>query len=537
VIEQDDEEKAPNEIELACLKLMCERSHLDFTRYFFKIRQSIKFRVNWHHHLIADTVQDVIDGKIKNCIINVPPGSSKSEMVGVNFIARGLALNPRARFLYLSYSDDLAMTISGYAQEIISSEEYQALWPMESATDVKAKKRWNITIKGKSAGSVYAVSLGGQITGFRAGHMADGFQGCLIVDDPLKIEDGFSPTKRLRANRQLVATVESRKANPDTPIIIIMQRVAEQDCTGFIKNGGMSGDWHFVNIPAIIDDEYVSKLDPKYQVMVDSSERDEKGRFSYWPYKEPIKSLVQRESGGKAEGDEHAMGRFSFASQYMQNPTPLGGGIFLSKDFLYYDILPPLKWRRIYGDTAQKTAERNDFSVFQCWGLGMDGRLYLIDQIRGKWEAPELKRMAIAFWNKHKAVETLETNKHLRKLQKFFVEDKSSGTGLIQDIKSTPNGGIPMFGIQRSSDKLTRAMDGVPYIESGFVSLPRDAEWLLEYIQEFEAFTADDSHKHDDQIDPTLDAIADNLGQSANRGIFDFMKAEAEKVRAKRERA
>ncbi|KVE12961.1 hypothetical protein WI92_00530, partial [Burkholderia vietnamiensis] len=61
-------------IERAVLKAKCERDHLFFSRYFFKHRQAIKFRVNWHHVLIADTVQRVIDGTLKNVVINVPPG-------------------------------------------------------------------------------------------------------------------------------------------------------------------------------------------------------------------------------------------------------------------------------------------------------------------------------------------------------------------------------------------------------------------------------------------------------------------------------
>ncbi|QNN06853.1 hypothetical protein K562_21081 [Burkholderia cenocepacia] len=83
-------------VERAVLKAKCERDHLFFSRYFFKHRQGIKFRVNWHHVLIADTVQRVIDGELKNVVINVPPGSSKTELVAINLIARGLALNPRA---------------------------------------------------------------------------------------------------------------------------------------------------------------------------------------------------------------------------------------------------------------------------------------------------------------------------------------------------------------------------------------------------------------------------------------------------------
>ena len=216
-------------VELAVAKAKCENDHLFFTRYFFKHRQGIKFRVNWHHHLISDTVQRVIDGELKNVVINVPPGSSKTEIVAINLMARGLAINPRARFLHISYSDDLALLNSGTAKEIVQSDEFQALWPLKVADDAKSKKRWNVEVDGKTAGGVYAVSLGGQITGFRAGHMTEGWQGAIIIDDPLKVEDAYSKTKRAAANRKLVSTVKSRKANPDTPIIVIMQRLAEED--------------------------------------------------------------------------------------------------------------------------------------------------------------------------------------------------------------------------------------------------------------------------------------------------------------------
>jgi hypothetical protein len=129
----------------ATAKAMCEQDHLFFSRYFFKHRQAIKFRVNWHHELIA-----------------------------INLMARGLALNPRARFLHISYSDDLALLNSQTARELVQSDEFQELWPLAIADDAKSKKRWNVLVDGKKAGGVYAISLGGQITGFRAGHMAEG---------------------------------------------------------------------------------------------------------------------------------------------------------------------------------------------------------------------------------------------------------------------------------------------------------------------------------------------------------------------------
>ncbi|WP_175920374.1 phage terminase large subunit [Burkholderia pyrrocinia] len=493
-------------IERAVLKAKCERDHLFFSRYFFKHRQSIKFRVNWHHMLIADAVQRVIDGKLKNVVINVPPGSSKTELVAINLIARGLALNPRARFLHISYSDDLALLNSEAARDIVASTEYQALWPLVIADDAKSKKRWNVLVDGKKAGGVYAVSLGGQITGFRAGHMAEGWQGAIIIDDPLKVEDAYSKTNRNKANRKLLSTVKSRKANPDTPIIVIMQRLAEEDPTGFIKSGKLPGDWEFIEIPALITDEYVAKLPAHIRERVESSERDEDGRFSYWPYKEPLHELLASE---KADA-------YVFNGQYMQRPSPLGGGIIQSGKFLRYGALPELRYRKIFADTAQKTAERNDYSVLECWGLGYDNRVYLIDLVRGKWKAPELKRRAIDFWNKHAEIGKGDPNAPV--LRQMKVEDKSSGTGLIQDIQA--EGGIPIEGIERVKDKLTRVMDVVSHIDSGNVGVPLEAPWVSDFLTECDSFTADDTHMHDDQIDPMVDAINDMLGGAKDLSVW-----------------
>lgn len=484
-------------LEQAVAKAKCEESHLFFSRYFFKHRQGIKFRINWHHVLIAETVQRVIDGDLKNVVINVPPGSSKTELVAINLIARGLAINPRARFLHISYSDDLALLNSETAREIVRSDEYQALWPLKIADDADSKKRWNVVVDGKKAGGVYAVSLGGQITGFRAGHMAEGWQGAIIIDDPLKVEDAYSKPNRDKANRKLLSTVKSRKANPDTPIIVIMQRLAEEDPTGFIKAGKLPGDWEFIEIPALITDEYVEALPEHIRSMVDSSERDEDGRFSYWPYKEPLADMLAMERAD----------RYVFSGQYMQRPTPLGGGIIQSGKFVRYGAPPNLQYRKIFADTAQKTAERNDYSVFQCWGLGKDNRVYLIDQIRGKWSAPELKRRAVDFWNKHKAIEADDPD--APRLRQMRVEDKASGTGLIQDLAE--GGGIPVEGIERTKDKLTRVMDIVSHIDVGNVCVPAEAPWVNDFITECDSFTADDTHAHDDQVDPMVDAITDML--------------------------
>lgn len=507
------------ELDLTVEKDLCEREHLYFARYFFKARQNIKFLINWHHLLIADRLQDVMDGKIENLLIMVSPGSSKTEIAVINFIARGLALNPRARFLHLSGSDSLASLNSATTRDIILSDEFQRLWPMKISDDASAKKRWNVEIDGKKAGGVYATSTAGQVTGFRAGHMTSGFQGAIIIDDPNKPEDAFSKSKLESANRRLITTVNSRRANPATPIVVIMQRIAEMDVAGFIESGNFEGNWTHIKIPALINDAYVQTLDSKYQKLISEAERSSDGRFSYWPYKEPVPKLLKMESGGGSDQNGQRISRHVFNSQYQQSPVAMGGNIIKGEYFIRYKILPKIKYRSIFADTAMKTAERNDFSVFQEWGLGYDGKAYLIDMIRGKWEAPELERRAIAFWRKCLSKETDQYGQ----LRKMIVEDKASGTGLIQSLRSPASNGalplirIPIEGVERSRDKFSRVNDALPYIESGSVCIPEDAPFTNDFVSECEAFTADDTHAHDDQIDPCVDAVMNLLSNGLLR--------------------
>jgi predicted phage terminase large subunit-like protein len=497
-----------DELDRHLIREKCEQDHIFFTRYFFERREGIEFRLNWHHELIADAIQQVLDGEIQNVVINVAPGASKTELVVINFIARGLAINPRARFLHISYSDELAYLNSQKTKELVQSDEYQALWPLVLRDDSRSVKRWNVEIDGRTAGGVYAVSLGGQITGFRAGHMQPGFQGAIVLDDPLKVEDSYSKVARTKANRKLVSTVKSRKANPRTPIIVIMQRLAEDDCTGFIRDGNLPGHWHFVSIPALIDSDYVAAHAQRFASEIDDSVVDSKGRFSYWPYKEPLDELLEMEKGGRNREGE-IIGRHVFSSQYQQKPTKQGGNVIRSEWFRRYEVLPRIRMRRIYADTAQKTSERNDWSVFACWGLGDDGRIYLLDLIRGRWEAPELKRRAVDFWNKHKAYD----HRNNVRLSQMKVEDKSSGTGLIQEIKKA--GRIPIKGIPRDKDKTVRVKGVTPSIEAGLVAVPADAPYVSDFLEECEAFTEDDTHAFDDQVDVLCDAVDDLLDEAS----------------------
>lgn len=462
---------------VAGVRTRCERDFKAFVRYFFMHRKGSKFVFKEHHDKICDALMDVFHGRTTNLIINCPPRYSKTELVVILFSAWCFVKNSRSEFIHLSYSDQLVMDNSDAIKSIIKSAEFRQLWPGIGIQDNKdSKKAWGTTL----GGSFLATAAGGAVTGFGAGRMDEGsgesfsFSGCLLIDDPLKPDDAHSVAMREAVNRRWDETIKSRRNSPATPTIVIMQRIHDHDFCGMLAEDS-EHKWTVLKLAALVNE----------------GEADE---HALWPEKHDVAALrAMKQKNG-----------YQFAGQYQQNPRPLGGGILKGHWFVRVPVLPIMKYRKIFADTAQKTAERNDYSVFQCWGIGADGRIYLIDMIRGKWEAHDLKRHALDFWAKHAAV-------NIPPLREMVVEDKASGTGLIQDIRANAKPRIPIRGLERVRDKLTRVMDVVPHIESGYVCIPEGVEWASAFIDECEAFTADDTHAHDDQIDPMCDAIVDML--------------------------
>jgi len=118
--------------------------------------------------------------------------------------------------------------------------------------------------------------------------------------------------------------------------------------------------------------------------------------------------------------------------------------------------------------------------------------------MRGKWEEPDLIKAARLFWDKH-----ANTGQpiHLGHLRAMAIEDKVSGTGLIQFLRGD---GIPVEGIRRTRDKRTRAGDITPVMANGRVYVPKSEPWYGDYETELLSFP---NGTHDDQVDPTIDAI------------------------------
>ena len=449
---------------------------LTFTRTMFHARKGTDIKRNWHQDAICNALERVVIGDCKRLIINVPPRSGKTELAVINFIAWCMGNFPDSEFIHASYSKRLA-TANAYAvRAIMQHERYLEVFGHTSMSgDSRAKDEFR-TAQG---GIVYATGAEGTITGYGAGKMRADFGGAIIIDDPHKAGEANSPTMRQNVLDWFATTMESRKNSRDTAIIVIMQRLHESDLSGWLLDGGNGEDWEHLNIPALTEDEK-----------------------SFWPEQFGLDTLHRiRDTNG-----------YVFAGQYLQRPAPIGGGIFKDEWWQYYKVLPKIKYRAIYADTAQKTKEQNDYSVFQCWGMGEDGRIYLIDMVRGKWEAPELLVIAKAFWDKHKAEPRI-----MGTLRQFKVEDKASGTGLIQQLKQKK---VPVVGIPRSIDKASRAMDAAPHVQAGNVVLPEESEWLSDILNEATSFP---NASHDDTLDPLMDAVSDMLIEKQRPSYADLL--------------
>lgn len=433
----------------------------NFSRYMFRSKRNVDMLDNWHQARICKSLERVYTGRTNRLIINVPPRSGKTEVAVKAFIAWSMGLAPDSEFIHASYSKRLATANAYDIRAMMQHEAYKLVFPwLKLQDDSKAKDEFRTT----AGGIVYATGAEGTITGYGASKMRDSFGGAIIIDDPHKAGEATSPVMRQSVIDWYQSTIQSRLNKPDGPIIVIMQRLHEEDLSGWLLNGGSGEKWDHLMIPA----------------------RDESGQ-SFWPEQFPPEMLDRLETTSP----------YVFAGQYMQRPAPLGGGIFKDDWWRFFDAMPPIKHRSIYADTAQKTKEQNDYSVLQCWGVTQDNQVVMLDMVRGKWEAPELETMARAFWQKH------HSQPYHGPLRAFKVEDKVSGTGLIQKLKRE---GIPIVPIQRNVDKVTRAFDAAPYIQSGNVYLMRSTPHLADFLSEAAVFP---NGTHDDMIDATMSAIAD----------------------------
>lgn len=469
------------------LRERCEEDFTFYVRYMFKARKGSKFIFNDHHQVICDHLMQIYRGEIQNLIVNVPPRYSKTELIIVMFGSWCLMKNPRCEFMHLSYADQLASDNSDAIRSVVLSAEFQQLWPHIT---IKAHKNSKHAWSTEQGGVFFARAAGGQVTGFGAGRMDEyddgefSFSGCLLIDDPLKPDDARHDPMREATNRRWDETIKSRRNSPKTPTIVVMQRIHEKDFTAMLL-ADTELEWVHLCMPALIDEGL-------------EAER------ALWPAKHTVDQLKAMRDKKNDRGEVHPVAKAMFNSQMQQRPASLEGNLLKASWWRYYASREEVTQRCTFffftADTAYTKDTANDPSSLMLWGAEGGKRLYLLDRITGWWEFPELLTEAKKFW-------LTRTD-----AQRMYVEAKASGLSLIQTLRKN---GVKAqkwkpedYGYP--ADKVGRVKESSWQIFGGDVWLPdpEEAPWIDSVVDQCSAFTSDDSHAHDDDVDCITMAVS-----------------------------
>ena len=482
---------------------LLERGFADWFRYMFRVIEGMPFTIDPIHPELFEYCQKIYDLKILRLNLNLPPRSAKTTLMAY-LVAFAITNNPKCNIIYTSYSQALLGEISTRVMNILESPIYKTMYPhkaiMKSEIASPIDEFWEDyrleETKGKSniystkriqtyaGGIVLFASIGSQITGYGCGiRNGKGFTGMLVIDDANKPADMRSQIMREKVLRYYEETLLSRLNNSSVPIINVQQRLHVQDLSGLLMQ-----KYDFVTLKKpLLDDNGVCQIPTQYTP-------------------ERIKELQ--------------VNNYMFETQYQQNAIILGGQVIRREYFRYYPTVQRFNYKRIIiaADTAMKTKEYNDYSVFMAGGITPENKLHILDMIRGKWEAPDLEKIAVEFWNRFK-----RDPKTGVMCNGLYVEDKASGIGLIQSLKAKY--GIPVFGIKVDTDKLTKVENVLPYIEAGNVLLPESEiySFVPDLLNECEAFTRDMSHVHDDIVDTLAYLIQEALAKTEVSLLDYFM--------------
>lgn len=455
---------------------------------YLRLRDYIRVRskmtrdgVEIHPHTdqVCDALElcfaEALPNNARHLLIVLPPRFGKTSLLR-GFVEWAQGHLPDCEWIYSSYAKELAAKQVSMTRDIILSPWYREMFPRCQIKAPRGSEGRQDLFYTEGGGCIYAAGAKGSIIGFGAGKRRTGFGGAFIVDDPVKATEAKSETGRKNAVDFMDSVAETRLNSSRTPIIMIMQRLHPDDpAAHLLKTYG--NQVHVVHVPALQPDDTAT-----------------------YPGAKSAEELIQMR---EVRPD-------LFYTQYQGEPTTPGGNI-IKKDWWHYyndkaEILKRCRGYFITADTAMKAKQQNDESVLQLWGYEGAERLYLIDQLSGRWEFPELLEAAKAFWDHHRDIRTATGPSVM------FVEDKVSGTSLIQSLQrkkiNVMEWNARDFEIE-GEDKVSRVHACTWSIWGGRVWLPDPdlAPWVNGFVEQCAAFASDMSHSHDDQVDAMTMAV------------------------------
>jgi len=417
---------------------------------------------NWHIDAIIHCLKLSIEGERPRLIINLPPRHLKSFIVSVALPAFILGMDPTAKIICISYSDDLAKTLSRDFRRIVESEWYKKIFQ-----NVKLSKITENEIVTVAGGFRYATSVGGTLTG-RGGDF-------IIIDDPIKPEDAQSEKIRNSTNDWFLNTLLSRLDDKKKSVLIlVMQRLHVNDLTGFVE---ATGGYHKLSFPAI------ATKDEDIPVSATQLHSRKDG--------EPLHE--ERESLDTLEKIRKQIGSYNFASQYQQSPDSPEGSLFKLKWLNIIDQTPefvPDGYFWVSIDTASSQSDNADYSAFMFGYSNEDGH-HVISVTRCRSDYETLKNKALLYAKKFSDVT-------------YIVESAGNGISLIQYLKGS---GLRCISAHPKHSKMERAARVLPIIEAGRLYVCNKEgqnNWVKPFIDELVSFP---HGRFDDQVDSLTQAL------------------------------
>ncbi len=451
----------------------CTKSLYEFVKSFWNVIIREEPVYNWHIEYLCNELQELSKSIVSrskkpyDLIVNIPPGTTKSTIATIMFPAWLWTQDPSIRIITNSYSGDLAIEHAVKSRDIITSDKYRLLFPNVIIRRDKAGKS---SYENTATGARYATSTGGTITGKHA-HV-------IINDDPQNPAQSSSEALRETANEH-TKTLASRKVNKEnTPTITIMQRLHEEDVTGYLLKKKKDRIKH-ICLPA----EATGDVQP------------EELRNNYINgFLDPIR--LNRAVLDEALTD---LGSRAYAGQYNQSPVADSGNIVKRE---WFNVISRARFRELwrgqtitfFADTAYTEKTENDpTGIIATCKIGND--LYIVNGAKVRLKFPDL----IRFIKKYALKNGYTDESTIR------IEPKANGISVIDQLREATELNVTSTPSPNDS-KETRLNAASPKIEAGRVYLvdDPDSDWIEEFITEVCGFP---NKSHDEYVDILCYAI------------------------------
>ena len=422
----------------------------------------------------CDHLEAITVGRINRLLINVPPGTMKSMLVSVLWPAwewgpMGLR---SMRFLTTSFAEGNVKRDTRKHRDLTISDWYQALWP-----EVRLTRTGEMSFANADTGTREGVAFA-SLTSRRGDR--------LIIDDPHSTETAESETERANTTRLFREGATNRLNNQEkSAIVVVMQRLHEQDVSGTIKRYGMEYVHLMLPMEFEVDracETTIGFRDPR----TDEGELLDPVRF-----------------GRKVVDDlKRDMGAYAYAGQYQQRPAPRDGGLFKRAWFELVRALPGNVVRRVrswdLAATVPKPGRDPDFTAGLLMSKSADGIYYIEGVIRLRDSSMNVEHTI----KNTAAADGVGVTVTLP--QDPGQAGKAQAANLVKLLA-----GYPVKIISPTGDKSTRARPAEAQAEAGNIKILatgdpiRDA-WIEPFLAEITTFPA---AAHDDQVDVLSDAF------------------------------